>query len=236
MAKRWLVGIALLLGLGAGPRAASAQVVIGQWLQKGVSGIAAEGAVTVARDNTELSVSAGFSYKGVLDLSGGLHYVTYNSDSALGDGASAIGVEPTLAFHPLKQAADMPVSIALAVGVPILAVHSDALMAQDLQAHFWGVDASAAAYRFFRLSPTIGVTPSAGLRAGYAKATIDNSFGDQIRSSSDSFFAGALTGYFAFLTDGGAIIGVAPTLSLVGASGNTSVSFSVSLGVVLPRP
>jgi hypothetical protein len=225
MGKHWLIVLVCAAGLAVS-RSADAQVSV--WLQKGVSGLGAEAGVSVDDSSTTFHVAGGYSYLGELDFDVGFDYTTFKSDNAIASDLGAYGGTFALQYHPLKQGPDMPISLGLALGVPIARLTSDQLDEAGVTGTLWGVAAGVAAYRFIKLAPNIGVTPSIGLLYSYSHISLKDSL-DQEFTNSDDHIGVDLTGNFGFLASGSTIYGISPSLFL-----SDNVSFSLTFSMIWP--
>jgi hypothetical protein len=222
MGKHWLIVLVCAAGLAI-PRGANAQVSV--WMQNGVSGAGAEAGVSVDDSSTSLHVAGGYSHLGVLDIDAGLDYTTFKSDNAIASDLGAYGATVALQYHPLKQGPEMPISLGLAVGVPVGKLTSRQLDDAGISGTLWGISAGVAAYRFVKLAPNVGVTPSIGILYTYSHISLMDNF-DQEITSSDSHVGVDLTGNFGILGGSGVIYGLSPSLFL---SDNVSFSFTFSM-------
>ncbi len=208
------------------PRSANAQVSV--WLQDGVSGVGAEAGVSVDDTSTTLHVAGGYSHLGKLDIDLSLDYASFDSDNAVATDLGAYGATVALQYHPLKQGPDMPISLNLALGVPIAVLTSRELDDLGISGTLWGISAGVAAYRFVKLRSNLGVTPAIGLVYTYAHLSLKNSADEEI-TTSDNQFGVSLTGNFGFLSSTGRIYGLSPSLTI-----GDNVSFSVNASIIWP--
>jgi hypothetical protein len=225
MGKHWLIVLVCAAGLAVS-RSADAQVSV--WMQNGVSGLGAEAGVSVDDSSTTAHVAGGYSHLGVLDVDVGLDYTSFKSDNAIASDLGAYGATFALQYHPLKQGPDMPISLGLGLGVPIAKLTSSALDAAGVSGTLWGITAGVEAYRFIKLAPNIGVTPSIGLLYTYSHISL-NDMADNEITDSDNHVGVDLTGNFGILGSTGTIYGISPSVFL-----SDNVSFSVSLSMIWP--
>jgi hypothetical protein len=225
MRKHWWI-IVICAGALAIPRSGDAQVSV--WLQKGVSGLGADAGIVVDDGSRTLHVAGGYSHLGVLDVSLGFDYTSFDSDNAIASDLGAYGATVALQYHPLKQGPGMPISLGLALGVPIASLTSDELDADGVSGTLWGIAAGVAAYRFVKLAANLGVTPSIGLVYNYSHFSLNDEFDNEVTSSDDSIGV-SFTGNLGFLSSAGTIYGVSPTLFV-----GENVSFGVFLNVIWP--
>ncbi len=223
MGKHWVIVLVCAVGLAV-PRSADAQVSV--WMQNGVSGLGAEAGIVVDDSSTTFHLGGGYSHLGVLDIDLSLDYITFKSDKAVVSDLGAYGTTPLLQYHPLKQGPDVPISLGLALGVPLGKLTSSQLDAAGVSGTLWGVTAQVAVYRFFKLAPTIGVTPSAALQFNYLHLALDDMAGNE-STSSDNHVGVNLTGNFGFLGPNGTIYGISPSLFL-----SDNVSFAVNFSMI----
>jgi hypothetical protein len=223
MGKHWLIILVCAAGLAV-PRSANAQVSV--WLQKGVSGLGAEAGVSVDDSSTTFHLAGGYSYLGALDVDIGLDFTSFDSDNEIASDLGAYGATLALQYHPLKQGPGMPISLGLALGLPIGKLTSGELDDQGISGTLWGFSAGVAGYRFVKLAPNIGVTPSIGLVYNYSHLSLSDMADNEI-TSSDNSFGVSLTGNFGFLGSAGTIYGVSPSLFL-----SDNVAFRVVLSMI----
>lgn len=225
MGKRWLVVLICVMGLSI-TRRADAQVSV--WLQDGTSGFGARTGIGVDDSSTSFNVEGGYSHLGVLDVVVGLTYVMYKNDNAIAPDLGAYGGLVGLQYHPLKQRAEMPISLGLGVAVPAIKLTSQRLDDAGVSASAVGVGAGIEAYRFIKLAPDIGVTPSVALAYTYRHTSVSNMSGDSV-TNDDNHFGVSLTSYFGFLGANGTIYGVAPSLQI-----GDPISFTLYVGMIWP--
>jgi hypothetical protein len=225
MGKRWLIVLVCAAGLAI-PGSANAQVSV--WLQNGVSGAGAEAGVSVDDSSTTFHVAGGYSHLGVFDFDLGFEYVTFNSDNAIASDLGAYGAVFAVQYHPLKQGPDMPISLGFQLGVPFAKLTSSQFDAQGVSGTLVGIAAGVAAYRFVKLAPSIGVTPSIGILYTYTHIALDDMAGNEL-TNSDNHLGVSLTGNFGFLGSTGMIYGVSPSLTL-----SDNVQFGVTVSVIAP--
>jgi len=198
------------------------------WLQDGVSGVGAHAGIAVDDSSTSFNVSGGYSYLGVLEVTVGLSNVTYNNDNPIASDLGAYGGIVGVQYHPLKQGPNMPISLGLGIGVPVLKLTSAQLDDAGITGSAWGIGTLIEVYRFIKLTPNIGVTPSIALDYTYTHVSFGNMAGDEV-TQSDNVLGVGLTSYFGFLGPMGAIYGFAPSLGL-----GDHISFSVNVGMIWP--
>ena len=223
MGKHWWIVLIFAAALVV-PRSANAQVSV--WLQNGVSGLGAEAGVSADDSSTTVHVAGGYSHLGQLDFDVGLNYTTFNNDNAIASDLGAYGATVAVQYHPLKQGPDMPISLALQLGVPFGMLTSQQLDDAGISGTLWGIAGGVAAYRFIKIAPNVGVTPSIGLLYTYSHITLKNDMDEQV-TSSDGQIGLNLTGNFGFLASNGAIYGISPSLFL-----GDNVSYSLTVGII----
>jgi hypothetical protein len=91
-----------------------------------------------------------------------------------------------------------------------------------------GISAGVAAYRFVKLAPRIGVTPSIGIQYSYRHIALDDMAGNEL-TNSDNHLGVSLTGNFGFLGPAGMIYGISPSLTL-----GDNVQFSLAFSLIAP--
>jgi hypothetical protein len=225
MGKYWLIVLVCAAGLAV-PRSAGAQVSV--WLQKGVSGLGAEAGISVDDSSTTFHVAGGYSHLGELDFDAGLDYTTFKSDNAIASDLGAYGGTAALQYHPLKQGPDMPISLGLGLGASVAKLTSGQLDDAGITGSLWGISTGVEVYRFVKLTPNFGVTPSIGLLYSYSHISLKNTLDEEL-TDSDSHVGVDLTGYFGLLGSTGTIYGISPSLFL-----SDNVSFSVSFSMIWP--
>lgn len=219
-------GLALILLVGAlllvGSRPASAQVSI--WLKQGVSGAGVSGLVAHNEDQTTYGVNGGYSVRGFLDLDLTIAYLDFPTDPLPAD-LVGLAVAPRVELHPLKQGPTMPISLGVGGGVTVFGFSSDELEERGAELTGYNVNADVALYRFFKLTPTFGISPAVGAGFVHSEITLTQ-FGDEETSTDDelSFQVGS---YLAFLDRAGRIWGVAPQVNL-----GETVTVAVRAGLV----
>jgi hypothetical protein len=209
------------------PSAARAQ---GSWLQKGVSGVAAE--ATVARQGSDsfLGLKGGYSHQGVFDVDLGLGWI----DTTVADlpDLSVYSLSATLAYHPVKQTREIPLSLSVGIVYAQTFFSSDTLRENEESLSQWATTLLGGAYRFFPLAERIGVTPEIDL--GWVHSSLTDSFFDQTRTVTDDLFVIQLRAAFAYLDSAGHIWGVAPTLNF--GPGNNPTAFGISMTFISTLP
>jgi hypothetical protein len=207
---RWLIRLALAGAVILAARPAAAQVSI--WLQKGVSGFGGAFTFSGSSDMLGLSLGGGYSYKGVLELD--LRFARYFPDSDDYDGLSVEvwEIAPSIEVHPLKQSANVPISLGISAGVTFPFYSADVFDEYGISASAFGYGFGLSAYRFFRLTESVGVIPTVGLEWMHRDISVENSV--QKLESSSSTFGGVLCAYFAFIDSGGRIWGLVPAVGI----------------------
>lgn len=219
----WVV-LVLAVGLAAVPRTAQAQLSV--WLPKGVSGVGGEAGFQTSDVATDVAVSGGYSYRGFLEFDLGFHYVMFYDDEIVPD-VTAVGLSPGIQLHPLKQDATMPISLGLSASLASLAASSPALDKTGFELNALGVSLAAAVYRFISLGARLSVTPSVGGAFNHMSARLRDRAGNGVDKDDDTSVAAVLAGNFAYLTSGGVILGLTPSVRVGG-----DVSFGLMFGVI----
>src|SRR5215470_1644437 len=191
--KRTLLALALVLV----PGVASAQVSI--WLQRGVSGYGGGVSVTGSSDATEFTATGGYSYQGFLDFDLNLNYYSFSKDKNQGASVSAFGLQPIIQYHPIKQSAEIPVSVGFSVGFEKVFFSSSDLDSIGVSLSGYNVGAGVSVYRFFKLAPSFGVIPAAAF--GVNHSWITTTFNSQDSTSEATGESLAFGGYFAYIDD-----------------------------------
>lgn len=202
------------------PSAARAQ---SSWLQKGVSGVAAEASVSHAGSTSIFGLRGGYSHQGVFDVDLSLGWV----DTTVADlpDLSVYALGAQLAYHPVKQTREIPLSLAVGIGYEQNFFSSDTLRENDESVSQWATTLMAGAYRFFPLAERIGVTPQVDL--AWLHLSFTDTVFDQSQTITDDQLAITLKAEFAYLDSAGHIWGVAPGLSF--GPGNTPTAFGLSV-------
>jgi hypothetical protein len=229
MRKIVAVGVALVVSLAVESREARAQHASGQvsvWLQQGISGFGAEAGLEVEDQLTDFVVYGGYSHRGVLELNLALHYVVFDDVDDITD-MTAVGIAPAIHYHPLKQSASMPISLGL--DAELLGVSASSPEFEQAGVTLTGVQGTlgASVYRFIRLAPNIGVSPSAGLRFSRSVLTAQDEFDEEILRQTDNTVSLVLRGNFAFLDSRGTIYGLTPSLAV-----GEGVAFGLMFGMI----
>lgn len=226
MGKRILVAWAFMVAITVLPRAAAAQVSV--WLQKDVSGVGGDAGLSFYDDDSvEFLTRVGYSYKGFLEADLGITVRGFPDDNEIADDLYALGFSPSLQYHPLKQSSGMPVSLGLTARYESQSLQSEVLKEAEIEATGYAVGGSAAIYRFIRIAPRFGVTPSAGVQVSYSKIKVASP--DDEVTDDDTNFSAMFVGNFAYMDRGGHIWAVAPSL-VVGET----IAFGFSISFIMP--
>jgi hypothetical protein len=202
------------------PSVARAQ---GEWLQRGVSGVEAELAVSHNSGANELSATGGYSHQGFLDVNVTLGLVDTTIAGLPDLNVYTLGLD--LAYHPLKQSKQIPLSVSVALGYSQNFYSSDTLSENDASLSSWATMAVAGAYRFIPVAERIGVIPRVTL--GWVHRSSSLTALDETQTNTDDLLVIALQGGLAYLDAGGHIWGVAP--SVIFGPGNTPTTFGISV-------
>jgi hypothetical protein len=202
------------------PSAARAQ---GSWLQKGVSGVAAEASVSHAGSTSIFGLRGGYSHQGILDVDLSLGWVDTNVADLPDLSVYALGV--LLAYHPVKQTREIPLSLSVGIGYEQDFFSSDTLRENDESVSQWATTLIGGAYRFFPLAERLGVTPQIDL--AWLHSSFTDAVFDQSQTITDDQFVITLKAEVAYLDSAGHIWGVAPGLSF--GPGNTPTAFGLSV-------
>lgn len=225
MPKTFVIAISLALMV---PSAARAQ---GAWLQSGVSGVAADLTVTHQTDDNVVLLAAGYSHRGIFDV--GL---------SVGWGAPTMGDIPdlnayllgaNLAYHPLKQTKDIPLSVSVGAGYTQTFFSSNTLSQNDVSLSGWETVLLGGVYRFFPVAERIGVSPGIDLGWGHSSLSATNL--DQTQTATNDVFVIQLTADIAYLDAGGHIWGVAPSLGF-GPGDNNPTTFGIAVTFISTIP
>ncbi len=205
------------------PSVARAQ---GEWLQRGVSGV--EGDLTVSHNSgaSEFSATAGYSHQGFLDVNVTLGLVDTTIAGLPDLNVYTLGVD--LAYHPLKQSKEIPLSVSVALGYAQDFYSSDTLSENDASLSTWATMLVAGAYRFVPVAERIGVIPQVTL--GWVHSSSSQTVLDQTQTNTDDLLVIQLKGGLAYLDAGGHIWGVAPSVTF--GPGNTPTTFAISVAFI----
>lgn len=217
----WAVSIAILI-----PASAQAQGV-NIWLQNGVSGVGAVSGFGFGSNLTGLLAAAGYSYKGVLEFDVEAQWDHFSGTASLDTVPLSVGV----AFHPIKQSKEMPISLAFQGFGGYTLLSGDELNNQGLTAYGWDVSLAAGVYRFFPLAERVGLTPE--FYFGWSHTSTTASFqdtGEQLSSTSDDAAFFTLGANLGFLDGSGHIWGLTPVL----AFGTGPTTFTLNVSFVAP--
>jgi hypothetical protein len=219
--------VLVLVAAALAPRAASAQVSL--WLQRGVSGFGAALTLATNSDQTTYGVTGGYSYEGYLELDLSLSYA---NPTVMGASLSEYVLAPQIQYHPIKQTADVPVSVGLSAGFQKLFVTSSAFL-PGAGISGLGAGAGVSVYRFVKLTANVGVIPAASLGYVHTWTTITNSAGTDTTFGNDSGALG-LGAYLAYIDDAGRIWGLVPSVTF-GFGDVKETTFGLELGLVISQ-
>ena len=224
MPKTFVIVIWLALTV---PSVARAQ---GSWLQKGVSGVAADLTVTHQAGDNVFLLSGGYSHRGILDV--GIN---------VGWGAPTMGDIPdlnayllggNLAYHPLKQTKETPLSVSVGASYTQTFFSSDTLSQNDASLSGWTTTLVGGAYRFFPVAERIGVTPEIDL--GWGHTSVSGTVLDQTQTATNDLFVIQLRAALAYLDSAGHIWGVAPSLGF--GPGDNPTTFGITVTFISTIP
>jgi hypothetical protein len=217
MPKTFVIAIWLALMV---PSVARAQ---GSWLQKGVSGVAAELGVTSQGGDSFYSLKGGYSHRGIFDVELAFSWATPTMEGIPDLSTYSLGAN--LAYHPLKQTKETPLSVSVGAGYTQTFFSSDTLSENDASVSAWETTLLAGAYRFFPLAERIGVTPEIDL--GWVHASVSQTVLDQTQTATNDLFVIQLKAALGYLDSAGHIWGVVPSLSF--GPGNNPTAFGISV-------
>jgi hypothetical protein len=202
------------------PSVARAQ---GSWLQKGVSGVAAELTVTHQAGDNVFLLSGGYSHRGILDVGLNVGWAA----PTMGDipDLSAYLLGANLAYHPLKQTKETPLSVSVGMSYTQTFFSSDTLSENDASLSAWATTLVGGAYRFFPVAERIGVTPEIDL--GWGHTSLSGTVLDQTQTTTNDLFVIQLRAELAYLDSAGHIWGVAPSLGF--GPGNNPTTFGMTV-------
>jgi hypothetical protein len=204
----------------ASSAAASAQ---GLYLPNGTSGIGVSGGVSLNEDITALSVLAGYSYKSFIDGGVGVHRYGYAHGMTGSFNVSAVGLQPYVTVHALRQTDTIPVSLAGTASYQRLFYGGDA---PDISG--WSMFLGGSAYRHFGLPGAWSVTPEVTVGLDYLHTT--HGIGIVTSSPNDSTVSVQLAGNFAYQDHGGRIWLANPFL----AFDSRHATFGLNVGAAFP--
>jgi hypothetical protein len=205
------------------PSVARAQ---GEWLQRGVSGVEGDLAVSHHSGTTEFSATGGYSHQGFLDVNVTLGVVDTTIAGLPDLNVYTAGVD--LAYHPLKQSKQIPLSVSVALGYTQNFYSSDTLSENDASLSSWGTTVEAGVYRFIPVAERIGVIPQVNL--GWVHSSSTQTVLDETQTNTDDLLLIELQGGLAYLDAGGHIWGVAPRV--IFGPGNTPTTFGISVAFI----
>jgi hypothetical protein len=205
------------------PSVARAQ---GEWLQRGVSGVEGDLTVSHSSGTSEFSATAGYSHQGFLDVNVTLGLVDTTIAGLPDLSVYTLGFE--LAYHPLKQSKQIPLSVSVALGYSQNFYSSDTLRENDASLSLWATSVVAGAYRFIPVAERIGVIPQVNL--GWIHSSASQTFLDETQTNTDDLLLFELQGGLAYLDAGGHIWGVAPSVTF--GPGNTPTTFAISVAFI----
>ena len=193
----------------------------GLYLPNQQSGIGVVAAVSNNDDATALSLGAGYSWKAVLDGGAFVHRYGFSTDQA---NVSAIGVQPYVTWHALRQSDTVPVAVA-ATGSYQQMFYS---ASDDRQISGWGFFLGGSSYRRFGLGETVSITPEATL--GYDFAHTRGGVGLFKRGKDDGTMLFQIAGNLGYQPSGGTIWGLNPYITF----DSTYVTFGAVVGATVP--
>jgi hypothetical protein len=202
------------------PSVAHAQ---GEWLQKGVSGVGAQVDLSHAPNATTLGLTGSYSHQGFLDAGVTLGWID-TSVAEIPD-LSTYSLTLQLAYHPLKQSKQMPLSVSVAMGYTQTFFSSDTLRENDASLSAWAFTLLGGAYRFFPVAERIGVIPQ--IELGWSHNSVSQMVLDRTQTDTEDLFVIELKPSLAYLDPGGHVWGVSPTVSF--GPGNTPTAFGISV-------
>lgn len=209
------------------PSVARAQ---GSWLQKGVSGVGAELAVTHQGGDSFFVLTGGYSHRGILDVDLSVGWAAPTTENIPDLSQYSLGAN--LAYHPLKQTRETPLSVSVGASYSQFFFSSDMLSQSDASLSAWGTTLLGGAYRFFPLAERIGVIPEIDL--GWLHTSASETVLDQTQTATNDLFVIQLKAELAYLDSAGHIWGVAPSLSF--GPGNNPTAFGISVTFISTIP
>jgi len=179
----------------------------GLYLPNQTSGIGVAAAVDYNQDAFGLGIGAGYSWKAFIDGGAFVHRYGFSTTDA---SVSAIGVQPYVNVHLLRQTDRIPLSVAANGNFQYLFYNTDS-DTRDISGYSFLLGGSA--YRRFAASATTAITPEVSL--GYEFHHTRGGVGLFKLSKDDGGFLVRLATAFAFQSaDGGPIWGLNPFMTL----------------------
>src|SRR5262249_55492801 len=156
---------------------------------------------------------------------------SFNKDRFLGASVSAFGIAPVIQFHPIKQTAEMPVSVGFSLGFEKdFFSSSDFLPGAGISAY--DVAGAVSVYRFFKITSNIGIIPAASFAVIHTWTTTTNTNGMDTTTESPNETL-ALGGYFAYIDDAGRIWGLVPSVTFGFGDGDSTTTFGIEAGLII---
>ena len=218
---RLSIGLVLIGGLLASGKA-SAQ---GFYLDDQQEGFGAALGASTNDDATTLSLLAGYSFKGFIDAGTFLHRYSFDDTGPLD--LTAIGLNPYVNVHLLRQNDSLPVSVAAMGNVQKLFFSSDA---DGLDMSGWSMFLGGAVYRKIVLTDRFFMSPQATLGFAHTSVTTEvQGLGENTEGEGTLFFQ--LAGNLGIRDDSGRIWAINPFLSI----DEDNATFGLFAGIVLPR-
>jgi hypothetical protein len=194
----------------------------GLYLPNDTSGIGVAAAASANDDATIFSLGAGYSWKAFLDGGAFVHRYGFSIDAPK---VSAIGVQPYVNVHLLRQSDSIPVSLA-ATGNFQKYFYSTSDDTRDMDGYSFFLGGSA--YRHFGLSQLVSVTPQATL--GYNFTHTRGAGGLFKLGHDDGTLLLQLAANLAYQANGGPIWGLNPYMTV----DSNYVTFGAILGATFP--
>jgi hypothetical protein len=183
--------------------AAAAQ---GLYLPDRTSGIGVSAAASANDDATIFSVGAGYSWKAFLDGGAFVNRYGFSIDNP---SVTAIGLQPYVNVHLLRQSDVMPFSVAATGNFQKYFYSTDASN-RDIDG--WSFLLGGSIYRRFAASETFSVTPQATL--GYTFTHTRGAVGLIKLAPNDGSFLFQIAGNLAYQAGGGTIWALNPYMSV----------------------
>ena len=197
----------------------------GIFLQEQQSGFGVSAGFASADEATTLSLSGGYLLDGMFE--GGLTLArTTFDDTEL----NTTGIAPYVAFYPIRQGEDLPISVRLAAAYEFASVSGDALDTAELDAKGSGYSLGGAVFLSLEATPKLDIVPLVGVSYVGTNVEIEDGFGNSVEFD-ESYVVFALSAGFAFEASTSGLFTVTPTLGI--SDGETS--FGIAAGYVLPN-
>ncbi len=179
---------------------------------------------TTFKDSTSFDLGATMSILGYADL--GLQYSQISIEDPMIDDLSATSLNLFISAFPVKQSAEIPLSIELAWGVGFAAYDSEFLDYVGWDMSGTSISLGFSVYHRYNATPSFALVPSLGFSYTRTKVTLEDSYGKSIEESdSETGFGFGLPFVFSISPSGSLIF--RPSLFIL--DGETMFSVSIVL-------